>query len=116
MRISDWSSDVCSSDLVVAFDQPHGAVDDLRAPAPQAVGGGAEEVGQPRSRDVQLGAHLRGGVAQAGVLGSWVVAQVPAGLRHVSRVALAAGGQVAPWVPRARRARVDRQGAGSVTR
>src|SRR3546814_10146506 len=91
MRISDWSSDVCSSDLVVAFDQPHGAVDDLRAPAPQAVGGGAEEVGQPRSRDVQLGDYLRAGVAQAGVDGRVVVAQVHAGLLLVRRVALAGG-------------------------
>src|SRR3546814_11477448 len=40
MRISDWSSDVCSSDLRT---QGQGAVDRVKAPAPSPAKAGGEE-------------------------------------------------------------------------
>src|SRR3546814_5896399 len=47
MRISDWSSDVCSSDLYIRPGQDHclrGHDDVRRAPAPRADAGGGEVV------------------------------------------------------------------------
>src|SRR3546814_16678930 len=40
MRISDWSSDVCSSDLDIAFDTPAGSVGAWRADPVSAPRGG----------------------------------------------------------------------------
>src|SRR3546814_9818065 len=42
MRISDWSSDVCSSDLLTGFDRQRYAGQDVRAVARQGKVGGSQ--------------------------------------------------------------------------
>src|SRR3546814_18843374 len=58
MRISDWSSDVCSSDLAVpAIPKPHGDLDG--APA-ENVGGDVQEDAGLREEDADQAAHPEG--------------------------------------------------------
>src|SRR5688572_30109299 len=45
--------------LSVAFNQPHGSVDDTRAACSQMSAGGCEESAELGAGDVQLGNHLR---------------------------------------------------------
>src|SRR3546814_7905705 len=48
MRISDWSSDVCSSDLVARRDRPHGLARDHLREAEDGVQGRAQLVAHQR--------------------------------------------------------------------
>src|SRR3546814_18186147 len=62
MRISDWSSDVCSSDLVARRDRPHGLARDHLREAEDGVQGRAQLVAHQRE-EARLGAALRLGEA-----------------------------------------------------
>src|SRR3546814_1835240 len=59
MRISDWSSDVCSSDLLVRVDARARSVDEIRNAAAATRGGVAITVGQ--IANVRIGGDLRTG-------------------------------------------------------
>src|SRR3546814_15569091 len=80
MRISDWSSDVCSSDLVVrgiGVIGGHVGAHDARG-VTSDVEAGAELV---------LGAHTGDAFAADAVPGAVIVADEAAGLRHVLLIA-----------------------------
>src|SRR3546814_7580299 len=59
MRISDWSSDVCSSDLLVRVDARARSVDEIRNAVAATRGGVAITVGQ--IANVRIGGDLRTG-------------------------------------------------------
>src|SRR3546814_10875691 len=71
MRISDWSSDVCSSDLLVALRAGGDSVDEARGLHLQHAGAGLRIAAQPRDGDQHVvGTVARGNSTQrSGVAG-----------------------------------------------
>src|SRR3546814_18983799 len=65
MRISDWSSDVCSSDLIAGGDRPFGGALGLGHPLGELEGGGLL-FGRAALEDVEIAAAGRRAAPLAG--------------------------------------------------
>src|SRR3546814_13651414 len=86
MRISDWSSDVCSSDLLVEWEQPLDA--ELRAQGlelpPALARIGTEHVRAGEVERADHGEHLLKAVEELGIPRSWAAKGPQRGRRQLT--------------------------------
>src|SRR3546814_11218573 len=86
MRISDWSSDVCSSDLLVEWEQPLDA--ELRAQGlelpPALARIGTEHVRAGAVERADHGEHLLKAVEELGIPRSWAAKGPQRGRRQLT--------------------------------